>query len=146
MLDVLFCFCLPEVSLCDLQCQTIKNNHRNSTVASTSHLRLHFFCLKSSSHASIHLCVRSFHNGKTCGNRTYHVFCWHITICTAAMCKACWARLCTQVWLKLTGWLFESFGRVDNYMQKAIQSRSLLIWKTDRVKIWWHAHLCLSWT
>lgn len=41
--------------------------------------------------------------------------------------------LCAQnaVSGRLTGRLLESFGRVDDHMQKAVQARSLLIWKTS---------------
>lgn len=31
---------------------------------------------------------------------------------------------------RLTGWLLESLGRVDDHMQEAVQPRSLLVWKT----------------
>lgn len=35
----------------------------------------------------------------------------------------------------LTGWLLESFGRVDDHMQKAVQARSLLIWKARTAQL-----------
>lgn len=63
---------------------------------------------------------------------TDRVFCWQIHTWTAT-------GLCTQAGFKgkeasgtLTGWLLESFGWVDNHMQKTVQARALLIWKNTK--------------
>ena len=41
-----------------------------------------------------------------------------------------------QVSGQLTGWLLQSFGRVDDHVQKAVQAWILLIWKTSTQSSW----------
>lgn len=69
-----------------------------------------------------------------------HVFCWHRRPCAATMRKGMLSQGVSTSVVKteinavsgqLTGWLLETFGRVDDHMQKAVQARSLLIWKTS---------------
>ena len=59
-------------------------------------------------------------------------------LCAQQLCvRGCWGKAKKKITEKnavsvqLTCWLLESFGRVDDHMQKAVQARSLLIWKTS---------------
>lgn len=128
--------------LCHLWCVLNESNHRNSTVASTSLLRLplSLSCPLSSYPPSIHLVIS-----------VLAVAWWKLHVQTAVMdCIMCSAgrrmyaqQLCVRgccvhkcgkktVSGRLTGWLLESFGRVDDHMEKAVEARSLLIWKTSK--------------
>lgn len=70
------------------------------------------------------------------------IMCFTGRQCAAAMCEGMLSQCVHKCGKKkkeekavsgrLTGWLLESFGRVDDHMQKAVQARSLLIWKTSK--------------
>lgn len=70
--------------------------------------------------------------GKSCCDQTDHqmdhVCCWHAQtdVCNRMLCQT--VHTCGR---ELTGWLLESFGGVDDHMKESVQSRSLVIWKTN---------------
>lgn len=76
--------------MCHLWCLLNENNHRNSTVASTSPLRLLYTLIL---HPSIHLDISALGHGMMgtacaeCSDWLDHVFCWQTRTCTAAMCE-----------------------------------------------------------
>lgn len=136
--------CEQRVFLYNLWCLLNGCSNRNSLGFHRSSLALTPSC---SFPASAHLCFGHGMMETACAGGfsdwLHHVFCWQTSLCAAAMREGeCRARVCVQVLVEkktikstasgqLTGWLLESFGRVDDHMQKAVQARSLLIWKTS---------------
>lgn len=162
---IFFPFYVPwAICFYHLWCLLNKNKHRNSTVASTSPLRLSLSHLSSMLLSYInqsgHLCIGPLHNGN-CMCRLQWLTGSCVLLAHAFMPSSyVWGDAepgCVQkcgfkktnkknktVSWRLTGWVLESFGRVDDHMQKAVQARSLLIWKTRTVQlgqflvsIWW---------
>lgn len=119
-----------------------ENNHRNPTVAPTTPLILSI-SLSQSPHLaySLHTCGHlSIGHGRmktACAGWSDwldHVFCWqtvHSSFVRGEAEPECAHKAEKAVSSRLTSWLLESFGRVDDHMQKAVQARSLLIWKTS---------------